>query len=48
MMPMSNLVGFVWRINWWETLRLILPLTLARRHQSEVLIDARRRLLKAA
>ena len=25
MMPMSNLVGFVWRINW-GTLRLILPL----------------------
>ena len=39
---MCNMVGFGWRINWGT-----LAADLGRRHQSEVLVDARRRLLKA-
>ena len=42
---MCNKVGSSWRISW-GTQRLILPRTLGRRHQSEALLDARRKLLK--
>ena len=43
---MFSKVGFGWRINW-GTLEADTAADMGRRHQSEVLIDAGRRLLKA-